>query len=840
MPRTNPLIGSFNAGELSERLHARLDFSKYPAGLADCVNFIPLAEGGLMRRSGTRHVAELKSSAVKGRLKRFQFSTTQAYQIEMGTGAFRFYRSQAQITVANTDGAITNGTFPAGITDWDNRSTGAGSIAHDATNGRLSLVPGGTGATDIGWAEQDVVIGAGFTAVEHVLKFRVIGAPSDRVELRIGTATTGSQVIADKLMEVGYHCVPFTPGATTFYVQFRNRGNFRNKTVQIDDVSLIDNSAVEIDTPYPESVLFQVNGPQSADVLYLYNPAYPTHKLERRGHTEWSLVEVAWQDGPWGANNEGVSSTTLTPGAASGLGISLTASAVTGINDGDGFKTTDVGRLVRLDNPAAGVNWGWGIITAWTSTTVVTIDIRRAFATANADVRWMLGEWSGTTGYPSSGSFYQQRLVSAGTTDQTQTFWGSNTSNFETMSPDSPTAAGAWDGTVEDDDSFDYTISSNDVDAIHWMSPGKGTLVIGTVGGEWVVSSTGAVVTPTDIAVNPATGHGSANIQPVRIGNAIIFVQRAGRTVREFVFDFQVDGYQAFPMTRLAEHITRGGITEIDYAEEPNALVWAVRSDGVLLSMTYRREEDVVGWARHILGGAFGGDDTVVDSVSVIPGANGAGQVQSSEDRDEVWLIVKRTINGATKRYIEVFERDWEEGDAQEDAYYADSIITYDSTATASITGLSHLEGQTVKVLAEGAIHPDRTVASGSITLDDTYTVVQIGLGYQHHMETLKIIAGAAAGTPVGRTKQIFGVTFVLLNCATLTFGPDDDTLQPAVDFREVADLMDTAVPYFTGEYFAEFDDDWKTDPRIVILSSDPTPFTLLAMVPETDTKELK
>lgn len=841
MPRSNPLTPSFNAGELSERLHARLDFNKYNAGLETAINVIPLAEGGLMRRAGTRFVAEVKSSAVKSRLRRFQFSTIQAYVVEMADQAFRFYRHQGQIAVADTDGAIANGTFPSGITDWDDLSTGGvgNQISHDATNQRLTLETSGTAADDIGWAEQDVTISAGNQSNEHVLKFQVIGAPSDRVECRIGTTSTGSELVADRLCEVGYHCIPFTPGATTFYVQFRNRGSFRDKDVQIDNVSLIDNDAVEVQTPYLEADLFTIVGAQSADVLYLFHPDYPTYKLERRGHTEWSLVEVAWQDGPWGPNNENVLPTTLTPAATSGLGVTVTASSTEAINDGAGFLSTDVGRLVRIDNPVSGVNWGWGIIVGVTSTTVVTVDIRRAFATTNADDRFMLGEWSSTTGYPSAATFYQQRLMAANTADKPQTFWGSNTADFETMSPDSPNASGAWDGTVEADDSLDYTISADDVQTIRWMSPGKSTLVVGAVGGEWTVTSDGVVITPTDVVVEPATNHGSANIQPLRVGNTVLFIQRAKRKLREFAFEFAVDGFTAADMTRLAEHITRGGLVEMDYAEEPNALVWAVRGDGVLPSMTFRRDEDVVGWARHIIGGAFGAGDAVVESVAVIPGADGAGQVQSSEDRDEVWVIVKRTINGATKRYVEFFEIDWDARLDQEDAYYVDSLITYDGVPASVLTGFDHLEGETLRVFADGAIHPDVTVSSGQITLDATYSVVQAGLPYQHTIKPLKLLAGTAIGTPLGKVKQIYGVTFALLNAHTIRFGPSTSALR-GVDFRNVEDLMDTAVPFFTGEYVTEWDDDWRTDPRMIIQSDDPVPFSLLALAPEVQTQETR
>ena len=977
MPRLDDFQPSFNAGEISPRLAGRLDFVKYRSALETCENLIPLSEGGVMRRPGTRHVSEAKSSSVKGRLKRFQFSTTQAYILELGSLVMRFFRHQALITVANTDAAVSNGTFTSNITGWDDRSTGGAgnAISHDSANGRLTLETSGTAADDIGWAEQDITTSN--TNQEHVLKFRVIGAPGDKIEFQVGTAASGAQTLAAVNKEVGYHCVAFTPTTSPFYIQFRNRGNFRDKDVQIDDVSLIDNAGVEIDTPWSESNLTTLGGPQSADVLYFFHGSIPTYKLQRFGHTTWSLVQVAWQDGPYLDENE--TATTLLPSAATGLGITLTLSAVTGVNDGLGWQSTDIGRLVRYKETT---NWGYAVIVSITSTTVAVADVRRDFeATPTAVTTWRLGKWSGTTGYPQVGTFFEQRLYAGATTDFPQTFWATQTGDFENMQPDD----GA--GTVEADDALEFTLSADDVNAIRWMSAGEDTLVIGTTGGEWVPTSTGEVITPLDITVRRQTKHGSAQIQPVRVGNTVLFVQRAKRKIREFGRSFEVDGFRAPDMTRLAEHITIGGLVEMDYAEERESIVWAVRNDGKLLSMTLRREEDVVGWARHVLGGKFREDvafkqvwqvddsaetfvdetadandagnadwtvfpaseavndyaafgytqtftqlkfdyangtagiagnvvweywngtawtaltgvtdntssfttaaadsltvtwtlptdwatrilntgkklyyvrakvtntyttnpildqgyiqkigDAVVESVAVIPGDNGSGQTQDSTDRDEVWLIVKRTINGATKRYVEFFERDFETGQDQEDSYYLDSNITYDSTSATAITGLSHLEAETVGIWADGAIQDDKTVASSQITLDEAAYVAQIGLRYKHKFKTLKISAGNPAGTPVGKIKRVVGITFVVLNSHTLKYGPDSDDLH-TLDFREVSDPMDLAVPLFTGEKFVEFSGDWGTDPRISIESDNPAPFTLLAIAPEITINSLK
>ena len=860
-----------------------------------------------MRRAGSRYVAGIKSDSVKGRLKRFRFSVTQAYILELGETIMRFYRHQGQITVADTTAAVTNGTFPTNITGWDDRSTGAGSIAHDATDLDLNLVPGGATAADIGWAEQDITTGT--TSTEHVIKFRVRGDPGDKIEFQVGTAASGAQTLAAVEKEVGYHCVAFTPTTSPFYIGFRNLGVNANKTVSVDDISIIDNSAVEIDTPWAEADLYKIEGPQSADVLYQFHSSYPTHKLQRFGHTTWSLVQVAWQDGPY--FDENTTTTTLLPSAATGLAINLTLSSIKGVNNNTGWQSTDIGRSVRYKKASA---WGWAIITSITSTTIAVAEVKNDFeATPTAVATWRLGAWSGTSGYPQAGSFFEQRLYVAATTDQPQTLWASQTGDFENHKPDDDA------GTIEADDALNYTLSADDVNAIRWLSAGGDTLAIGTEGGVWVPSADGIVITPLDITIRRQVTKGSDQVHPIRIDGTVLFVQKGLRKLREFIFSFDVENYVSPNVTRTAQHITRGGIIETDYAEEPDSIVWVVRNDGQLLSMTYRREEDVVGWGRHILGGSFEGGDAVVESVAVIPGDNGSGQTQDSTNRDEIWIIVKRTINSTQKRFVEFFERDYETGDAIEDAYYVDSMITLDTpltitgatkaspvvvTATAhgfsdadevrltdikgmtelntntykvankaantfeltspeddsnidgtafttyisggkankkvtAVTGLGHLEGETVRILGDGAIAPDETVSSSAITLDNNTSVAQIGLAYTHKLETLKISTGNPAGTVLGKIKRIYGIVFDLLNSHTLSYGPDTSNISN-IDFRVVSDPMDAAAPLFTGERFVEFPGNWTRDARIVIQNSDPVSFTLLALAPETSVNPLK
>lgn len=826
----------------------RQSFQKYPFGAAVMRNMIPTVEGAMIRRPGTRFVHELLDSSTRARLLSFVFSTLQAYMLVAEAGKMTFNRNQGQIFVPSHGGAISNGTFDADITDWDDRSTGgAGNqISHDATNDRLTLETNGTAATDIGWAEQDVAVTD--PTVEMVLKFRVIGAPGDRIELRVGTTSTGSELVSDVLFETGYHCHALTPGEgnATVYIQFRNRGNFRNKDVQIDDVSLVDNAALQIDSPYGGSDLTAIKTAQSADVMYSVNGTSPPYKLSRFGNTSWSLTEVAFEDGPYLLENE--ESTTLQAGALAGLGVTVTASSTTGINEGRGFLSTDIGRSIRIQHSTN--EPGWGVIVGVNSTTQVSVDVRRDFNATTTTTDWRLGAWSATTGYPSSVGFYEQRIVFAATANQPQTFWLSQSADLENMRPDSFVSGAVQ---VEDDDALDFTMAADQVNAIRWLSGGK-QLFIGTVGGEWLVTSDGAFITPSDIEVKQQTTHGSADIQPARVGHVVLFVQSAGRRVRELVFDFNTDGLLAPDMTSLASHILRGGVEEIAFQEEPLRVLWCVRGDGVLAGLTYEREENVVGWARHVLGGSFSGGEAVVESVASIPGNDGAGQTQSSADRDEVWVIVKRTINGVTKRYVEFMEgsfegplRDDYETEAdwktamiaqQADAYYADSMLTYNGAATTSVSGLDHLEGEEVVIWADGAVHPRKTVSGGGVAFDYEVTKAQIGLPFEHTWRSLKNSAGAARGTAMGQKTRIHFVTLILQDAVSVNLGPDVDNLY-TIPLREVSDLMDTAVPLFSGELEADFDGDWDSDPRMVIQGDDPGPLKVLAIAPRLTVNEL-
>ena len=618
------------------------------------------------------------------------------------------------------------------------------------------------------------------------------------------TRRVGTQFIAEvKSSAAKTRLIPFEFSTTQTYVlEFGNNYiRFFKDKGQI----LSGGSAYEISSPYLTAELFDIKFAQSADVMYITHPNHEVMKLSRTGHTAWTLAEVEFTDGPYLATN--TTTTTLTPASASvGTGVNITASAVTGINGGTGFQTTDVGRIISF-------NSGKAKITARTSTTVVVCTITTAFASTAATAAFNLGAFSDTTGHPSCVSFFEQRLVFAGTTDEPQTIFFSAAGDYENMT----TGTNAADAMV-------YTIAANQVNAIRYMKAVR-TLVVGTTGGEYTVSADGtdASITPTNITIKRQSSYGSANVDAIPAGNAILFLQKAKRKIRELQYNFDSDGYQAPDLTILNETVTDTGINEMSYQQEPGSNIWCVRDDGVLACLTYQRSENVIAWSRHIFGGAFGSGRAVCESIASISG---------TLTEDEVWVIVKRTVNGATKRYVECFsDFDFDETDAN-DFKFLDSHLSYSGSATTTLSGLAHLEGQTVSILADGAAHANKTVSSGAITLDRSATKACVGLSYDSILQTMRIEGGAAEGTSQGKTKRISKVVLRLFETVGVKVGPSLTNLE-TIPFRTTSSLLSNPVDtLLSGDKEIEFNDDYNSDGFIFIKQDQPLPCSILAIYP--------
>ena len=412
-------------------------------------------------------------------------------------------------------------------------------------------------------------------------------------------------------------------------------------------------------------------------------------------------------------------------------------------------------------------------------------------------------EWTGST-WPSCVSFFEQRSVWAGTPDHPQTLWLSVSGDYEnlTMGTDA-------------DDAMSYTIASDQVNPIHWLVP-HNVLVIGTLGGTWTMGARSSLdpVTPDNVKIDRLTTHGSADVQGRLVAQAIIFVHLHGRQLLEQAYSLEADGHAVRDLTLLAEHITESGIKNMDWAQYPDATLWVLRNDGVLVSGTYYPPERVLAWGRHITQGLF-------ESVVVIPGA----------ERDEVWVAVQREVDSQTKHYVELLES--AQFDEAKDAFYLDSGLSYSAaTATDTLSGLQHLSGCTVQVLADGAVHAPQAVSSGgTLQLSAEANVIHAGLPYESQLTTMRAEVPANDGLGQGRKQRVSKCSLRLFNSLGAKVGSDADNLDE-IPFRTTADPMSQGLEPFSGDTEPRaLKGGWRREARVVVKQDLPLPLTLLAIL---------
>ncbi len=414
---------------------------------------------------------------------------------------------------------------------------------------------------------------------------------------------------------------------------------------------------LEIATPYTEAQLRELRFSQSADVLYICHPAHAPRKLSRTSPTAFNLSVITFINGPWQPENS--TAVTLTPSAKFGS-VTVTASSATFTADDVGrlialrddppiwqaataytvglpvysyyagvfrlYRCVTAGTSASAD-PTTGVEppfdknapnaesdtvrdgtvvwkyigrgrsaWGWGTITAFGSSTSVTVSVNDGLMALTATTRWKLGEWGGARGWPAAMTFHAGRSVWAGSTARPQTVWTSETGDFESMSPSEP------DGAVLDTNAITVTLDDDQVNSVRWLTSFNRGLFIGAPSGEFVINPTNqsAALSPTNLRADRRGDRGSSTTTSgLRAGSALLFASQDGKKLREFIYDFSTDSFRASDLTVLAEHITGKGIVDIARQREPG-LIWCCTDDGWLLSLTYDQDEEVRAWSRHM------------------------------------------------------------------------------------------------------------------------------------------------------------------------------------------------------------------------------------------------
>lgn len=711
------------------------------------------------------------------------------------------------------------------------------------------------------WSRQDVDKYARGARVQKNFLPKVQGPGLKRSGTRhVDTARDQSEAV---------RLIPFEFSIVQAYVLAFNDGYFR---VYRDGGRV---GTVEVAVPYTASELAGISYAQSADVIYLAHRNHPPAKISRTSDTSWTyeVIDFTWEAfQPINATD-----TTIYASAATGS-VTLTASSSI-------FSSDMVGQLVQLEEVVAAKHpqWGsdrgqndWGLagvafgvgsrcyyegnvyensaqvgnrtgfdapihesgseddrgwtwdyvnpgrgyaeITAFTSGTQVTATVivelpDSVTSSADATTLWSFGAWNATDGYPTAVALAEDRLWWGGTLNDPHIVWGSRTASFENLQP-SALETGA----------LVLSLDADDMNAIEWMAE-MDVLTIGTRNGIFTIEaidSTKGISAGNVRRPRRATIGSAPDVRGVPVDSSLLFIQRHGRKLHEST-RVDLDRWETDDLTALSdEEILTSGVAWMDFQREPHRILWVGRNDGALVAFTYDRRQNVAAWHEQPLGGS----DVVVESGAVIPHPDG--------DQDQLWLSVARTINGSTVRYLEIMEKPRRKGDAIEDAFMVDSGITYSGAAATTIGGLSHLEGESVSVLADGESVSGLTVSSGQITLPSAASKVHIGLAYSADFQPMRLDGGTPGGSGMGREKRIPNFVVDLIETgAGIKYGTSFESADlDEMPFRDVGESMDTPPTLFDGLIELDMDDDWDFDGDLCLRHDLPLPCEIGGIFP--------
>ena len=550
---------------------------------------------------------------------------------------------------------------------------------------------------------------------------------------------------------------------------------------------------VEITSIYAAVNVFELEYAQDADTMYVTHTGHPVRQLTRSSHYLWSLAQVDFKGGPWMPDNTDEAAFMRSSGSSGSVTITASGNAT--------FVAGHSGSLLKIGTGNGNVR-----ITTVSSSIIALATVQGTLATVALSYtdNWAMGAWNVKNGFPQAVSFFEQRLYFAGTKAEPQTIWGSQVLDYENFKP----------GTAADD-AVTFTIADNQVNAIRWLAAGK-ELVIGTLGGNFIMRSdtSSGPITPTNINIKKETTAGSQLLLPKRIGNAIAYIQRDGKIMKELAYNFEDDAYRANDLTILSEHITKSGIVDMDFQEIPDNILWCLRSDGAIATMTRLAPQEVLAWSKQETLGTF-------CSVAVIP--NGA--------EDQVWVVVQRSVNAGVVRFIEYF-KPFTLPDLQKDCFFVDCGLSYNNSTTAAsvVTGLSHLNSRNVSVLGDGAVYPNVMVTGGSITISKSCNVIHVGLPYTSIIKTVRLEGGnAPVGTTQGLIKRIYKVILRLWRSLGAKIG--NEVTQDTVLFRDTSMAMGVAPLLKTGDVEIQFPIGYNKNAQVMIIQEQPLPLNCLAII---------
>ena len=670
--------------------------------------------------------------------------------------------------------------------------------------------------------------------------------------------------------------VPFVAGrSSAFMLEF---GEASCRVFSADGTDL----GITLAAPYAASALGELDWAQADSTMWLFHPGYPVQRLQLLDGGVWVLSAAPF---------------TQVPYAEAGLLVTTTGAVLSSADVGSGrtlqafdsvFLASDVGRGVISKS-------GLAVITGYTSGTLVTVEITRAFLSTSLSTGqwtidispqaectpgaigpvgstttlglsaagWRAGDvgsivringgllrissfgsatsvnavilrelsatvaaqalawsleppiWSAARGYPRTGTIHQQRLICAGTATYPRTVWGSRLG--ETLD--------FLRGT-NDDDAFAFTMDGDEASPIAYVSSNKELAVFTESAEVTMRSGVEKPLTPTNVRVNSDSNVGCAAVRPVTVGREVIFVQRGGTRVRGYGYRYDFDAYTAVDLSALAEHLTKAGVVWMCFQQLPDPVIWCVTADGGLLSCTFDRDQQpsVVAWARHDTEG-------VIECCATLPFA----------DSENVWLIVRRTINGEVRRYIERMEHEWTpfhpsvETDGRDYGYTADCAIVVDAVPGVASVEAPHLAGAVVDVVGDATDLGKRTVGGTTVTLPRSAKRVLVGLPFVSRVTLLPPDVGTASGSSQAQAARTGQVNMKFLD----TIGARVESAERGVvkssqelPFRQLGvGVLDGAPAMFNGLYPVSLLGWDRGEADLTIVQDKPYPMQLLALI---------
>lgn len=875
---------AFNRGVVSPLALARVDIKRVAMSAQEQCNWTARTLGPMSVRPGTGYLGTTKSNLAAKSIP-FVFSTTDTALIELTDTIMRVRINDVLVTRPSVATTITNGNFTSDLSSWtDNDDVGATSSW--GTGGYMILQGDGTNAAI---RDQQLTIATGDQNVEHALNITVT---INSVFLRVGSTLGDDDYVTETELIKGTNSIAFTPTGGAAYIRLFNR---RNLPSYLDNCTMAPAGVMELSTTLTSDLFNSIRTAQSGDVVFL--SAGLTHRplrIERRSVNSWSIVDYVFENGPFKAPN--VTPTTITSDGLNGA-VTLTSSKplfkssnvgglikvnsgsqtvflvlsaantftnpirVSGVGDGrlfsyqiqgtwsatvtlqrsvgapgawvdvnsyttnvltnltDGFDNQIVYyRLgIKVGNYTSGSAkcsmWytggtitGIARITAYTSATSVFATVYQDFGSTDPSRDWSEGSWSPRRGFPAALAFFGGRLWWAGK----DKVWGSVVDAFDSFDEDYVGDAGP----------ISRSIGSGPVDSINWLLSLQ-TLTLGAQGAEFLCrsSSLEEPLTPTNFNLRETTTWGSTNVEAAKIDASGIFVDRTGSHIMEAVPDYY-GNLQTQELTIINPSICLPGIVRLSIQRRPDTRVHLIRSDGVAVILVFDKAEDV----KCLITVET---DGLIEDVAVLPGI----------PEDQVYYTVNRTVNGSTVRYLERWALTSEAIGGTVNKM-ADAFVVYSGVSTATINGLSHLEGKTVCCWANSKDQGTFVVSGGSITLPEATTYAVTGLVYEARFNSAKVGTMVFGPNVIGMGKRIERISLVMANThyQGLQYGQDATHLD---DLPLVENGAVTPADYIWGSYdqdsFPLNGSFSSPDTRLYLRGQSPRPCTVMAAVVSID-----